>query len=178
MNTRHAVIETPIGEITLVATDESLTGLYFPHHWYMPAASAFGTAVEASDDALLAVVETQLDEYLRGQRASFDVPTVTHGDPFQDRVWALLDEIPTGTTTTYGQLAEKLGDKTLAQQVGKAVGQNPLCIIVPCHRVVGKDGKLTGYAGGLKRKQFLLELEGAGEVRDGRLVSFVSATLF
>jgi methylated-DNA-[protein]-cysteine S-methyltransferase len=178
MNTRHAVIETPIGEITLVATGDSLTGLYFPHHWYMPPASTFGTAVNAAEDALLAVVETQLDEYLHGHRTSFDVPKATHGDPFQERVWALLDEIPFGTTSTYGQLAEKLGDRSLAQQVGKAVGQNPLCIVVPCHRVVGKDGKLTGYAGGLKRKQFLLELEGAGEVSADKLVSLVSATLF
>jgi methylated-DNA-[protein]-cysteine S-methyltransferase len=178
MNTRHAVIETPIGEITLVATDDALTGLYFPHHWYMPSTSTFGASVNAGDDSILSVVETQLGEYFRGQRTTFDVPTATHGDTFQERVWALLNEIPTGTTTTYGQLAEQLGDKTLAQQVGKAVGQNPLCVIVPCHRVLGKDGKLTGYAGGLKRKQFLLELEGAGEVRADKLVSVVSATLF
>ncbi|MCU1527860.1 MAG: O-6-methylguanine methyltransferase [Frondihabitans sp.] len=178
MNTRHAEIETPIGEITLVATDDALTGLYFPHHWYMPSASTFGVAVNAADDSILSLGETQVGEYLRGQRTTFDVPTSIHGDPFQERVWALLNEIPTGTTTTYGQLAERLGDKTLAQQVGKAVGQNPLCVIVPCHRVVGKDGKLTGYAGGLKRKQFLLELEGAGEVRADKLVSDVSATLF
>ncbi|GAA1618148.1 hypothetical protein GCM10009744_00900 [Kribbella alba] len=84
-------------------------------------------------------------------------------------MWALLDEIPFGETTTYGELAERLGDQTLAQQVGKAVGQNPLSIVVPCHRVVGKDGKLTGYAGGLKRKQFLLDLEEPATVKAGRL---------
>jgi methylated-DNA-[protein]-cysteine S-methyltransferase len=159
MSTRHAIIETPIGEITIVATDTSLTGVYFPHHWYMPPVASFGERVQAESDPLLSDVRTQFGEYFAGSRTGFDVPTATHGDPFQERVWALLDGIPHGETTTYGELAARLGDKSLAQEVGKAVGHNPLCVIVPCHRVVGKDGKLTGYAGGLERKQFLLDLE-------------------
>ena len=87
------------------------------------------------------------------------MPLVTRGDDFSERVWKLLREIPYGQTTTYGALAERLGDKSLAQRVGDAVGHNPLCVFIPCHRVVGANGALTGYAGGLKRKQFLLELE-------------------
>jgi methylated-DNA-[protein]-cysteine S-methyltransferase len=84
-------------------------------------------------------------------------------------VWTLLEEIPYGGTTTYGSLAEKLGDRSLAQEVGRAVGHNPLSVIVPCHRVVGKDGKLTGYAGGLRRKRFLLDLEEPSQAKTGRL---------
>ncbi|HEY5222210.1 MAG TPA: methylated-DNA--[protein]-cysteine S-methyltransferase [Microbacteriaceae bacterium] len=177
MTTRHAVIETPIGEVTLVATGDALTGLYFPHHWYMPPISTFGARVDATNDGLLSSAALQLEEYFRGERISFALSTETHGDPFQERVWALLNDIPFGTTTTYGELAERLGDKSLAQQVGKAVGQNPLCIFVPCHRVVGKNGKLTGYAGGLKRKQFLLELEEPAEVQAEKLFA-TSGTLF
>jgi methylated-DNA-[protein]-cysteine S-methyltransferase len=168
MNARHTVIESPLGQITLVASGEELTGLYFPHHWYMPAVDTFGNRVEVFDDAVLAVASVQLGEYFQGERKSFNLTTATHGDRFQEQVWALLKEIPSGTTTTYGELAESLGNKSLAQQVGKAVGQNPLCIIVPCHRVVGKGGKLTGYAGGLPRKQFLLDLEESEDARAAR----------
>jgi methylated-DNA-[protein]-cysteine S-methyltransferase len=153
------VIETPIGVITLVGDGEALTGLYFPGHWYMPPVSTFGPQVAAEADVVFSAAATQLGEYLLGERTSFDLPTSSRGDTFQEQVWALLADIPFGTTTTYGDLAARLGDTSLAQQVGKAVGHNPLCIIVPCHRVVGKNGNLTGYAGGLKRKQFLLELE-------------------
>jgi len=98
-----------------------------------------------------------LESYFAGSRVSFDVPTRLHGDAFQRRVWTVLEEIPYGETTTYGEIAARLGET--AQAVGKAVGQNPLSIVVPCHRVIGKNGSLTGYAGGLKRKQFLLDLE-------------------
>jgi methylated-DNA-[protein]-cysteine S-methyltransferase len=91
------------------------------------------------------------------------------GDEFQRRVWSILEDIPYGATSTYGEIAEQLGDRALAQRVGKAVGQNPLSVVIPCHRVVGKNGSLTGYAGGLKRKQFLLELEEPAEVRTERL---------
>lgn len=168
MYTRHAIVDTHLGKVTLVASDDSIVGLYFPRHWYKPAEDTFGAPVNASTDALLAAARSQLDDYLDGARTSFDLPTATHGDPFQERVWALLNEIPFGETTTYGALAEELGDKSLAQLVGQAVGRNPLCVIVPCHRVVGTDGKLTGYAGGLKRKQFLLDLEEPAIVKAGK----------
>jgi methylated-DNA-[protein]-cysteine S-methyltransferase len=169
MNTRHASIDTAIGDLTLVAANDSIVGLYFAHHWTNPDRDAFGPLVDTEDDLLLDTARIQVDEYLAGERTSFDLPTMATGDPFQQQVWALLDQIPFGATTTYGELAERLGDKTLAQAVGQAVGHNPLSIIVPCHRVVGKDGKLTGYAGGLSRKQFLLELEEPATVAAARL---------
>ena len=159
--TRHAVVTTPMGDITLVASGDALIGVYFPKHWTKPNARAFGLKVEAASDRLLAEAERQLSEYLLGARTAFDLPTQTRGDAFQEQIWSLIREIPYGRTATYGELAEKYGDRTLARDVGKAVGSNPLAVIVPCHRVVGKDGKLVGYAGGLDRKRALLDLEGA-----------------
>ncbi|WP_132149621.1 methylated-DNA--[protein]-cysteine S-methyltransferase [Kribbella antiqua] len=155
---RHAIVSTRIGDLTLVASAHALVGVYFPHHWVKPASETLGDRVEATDP-VIAEAARQLDEYLTGERTSFDLPTVLRGDEFQRRVWSLLEEIPYGETTSYGEIAQQLGEGETAQAVGKAVGQNPLSIVVPCHRVVGKNGSLTGYAGGLKRKQFLLELE-------------------
>ena len=153
---RHAIVSTRIGDLTLVASDNALAGVYFPHHWVKPSPDVLGDLVEATDP-VIAEAARELDEYLTGERTTFDLPTVLRGDEFQRRVWSILEEIPYGGTTTYGEIASRLGDN--AQAVGKAVGQNPLSIVVPCHRVIGKNGSLTGYAGGLKRKQFLLELE-------------------
>jgi methylated-DNA-[protein]-cysteine S-methyltransferase len=169
MNTRHAVVESPLGELTLVASDGAITGLYFPQHWYLPPAASIGPRVDAHDDTVLDTAGTQVLEYLRGERVSFDLSIATDGNPLRERVWALLREIPFGETTSYGELAEKLGDKALAQTVGQAVGHNPISIIIPCHRVVGSTGKLTGYAGGLERKQFLLELEEPALAKADRL---------
>jgi methylated-DNA-[protein]-cysteine S-methyltransferase len=169
MDTRHGVVDTALGEVTLVASGESLVGLYFRHHWYRPAQDTFGGRVPLVTDGTLSRAATQLQEYLDGNRASFDLPTATRGDPFQERVWALLHDIPRGETTTYGGLAMLLGDSALAQSVGHAVGRNPLCVIVPCHRVVGAGGRLTGYAGGLARKKFLLDLEEPALARADRL---------
>ena len=177
MATEHTTIDTELGGLTLVADGGNLTGLYFPHHWYMPARATFGPRVDAADSALFARVATQLPEYLAGDRTTFDLPTRTHGTPFEEQVWALLREIPYGSTTTYGALARELADQPLAKDVGRAVGRNPLSVIVPCHRVIGADGKLTGYAGGLRRKQFLLEREHA--IRQAEPASAASAlTLF
>jgi methylated-DNA-[protein]-cysteine S-methyltransferase len=155
MTATHTSIDSPFGELTLVATGEVLSGLYFPGHWYMPAPDAFGLRSERGFEP----AQRQLAEYFAGERTSFDLATAISGDEFQRRVWELIDRIPYGQTTTYGEMAGELGDPTLARKVGGAVGRNPLSVIVPCHRVVGKDGKLTGYAGGLERKRFLLELE-------------------
>ena len=118
---------------------------------------------------MLGPVASQLSEYFAGERRTFDVPVVTHGDEFSRAVWALLDEVTYGTTTTYGALADRLGDRLLAQRVGQALGRNPVGIVIPCHRVVGADGSLTGYAGGLERKRALLELEEPEHVRASRL---------
>jgi methylated-DNA-[protein]-cysteine S-methyltransferase len=159
MNTRRAVIDSPLGELTLVAQDDALTGVYFRHHWHRPAVGSFGPRVDAESDALLANAGAQLTDYLSGERSDFDLPITVRGDQRQHRVWKMLTTIRYGDTVTYGELAAALADGTTAQEVGQAVGRNPLSIVVPCHRVVGKTGQLTGYAGGLKRKQFLLELE-------------------
>jgi methylated-DNA-[protein]-cysteine S-methyltransferase len=169
MDTRHVVVDTLLGKITLVASGGSVVGLYFPRHWYLPARDTLGAEVPVANDALLRLAAAQLHQYLAGERTSFDLPTATSGDPFQERVWRLLRDIPRGETVTYGELAVQLGDKSLAQSVGQAVGRNPLSVIVPCHRVVGADGRLTGYAGGLKRKQFLLDLEEPALAKAGRL---------
>ncbi|HET6736721.1 methylated-DNA--[protein]-cysteine S-methyltransferase [Mycobacterium sp.] len=169
MNVRHAVIDSALGELTLVADDDTLTGVYFRHHWYRPAADTFGPRVDAETDDLLARARIQLTDYLAGERADFDLPISLHAGETQRRVWALLTTIPYGETVTYGELAAVLDDGTTAQDVGQAVGRNPLSIVVPCHRVVGKNGQLTGYAGGLERKQFLLELEEPAEIRAARL---------
>jgi methylated-DNA-[protein]-cysteine S-methyltransferase len=163
MATTHTIIETPIGELTLVAEDGTLSGIYFPGHWTRPDPATFG---ERSDSGF-EEVERQLAEYLTGERTSFDLPTAAAGDEFQQRVWELIDRIPYGQTTTYGEIARELGNPTLARRVGGAVAHNPLSVIVPCHRVVGKDGALTGYAGGLGRKELLLTLEGALQASAG-----------
>lgn len=157
MSRTHNSIESPIGELTLVNADGVLAGLYFPGHWYMPDPDAFGVRSERGFER----AEGQLSEYFSGARTEFELETAAAGDAFQSEVWKLIARIPYGETTTYGGMAAALGDPTLARRVGGAVGRNPLSLVVPCHRVVGKDGKLTGYAGGLERKRFLLELEGA-----------------
>ena len=163
MATTHTIIETPIGELTLVAEDGTLSGIYYPGHWTRPDPATFG----ARSDSGFEEVEQQLAEYLTGARTRFDLPTAAAGDEFQRRVWELIDRVPYGQTTTYGEIARELGNPTLARRVGGAVAHNPLSVVVPCHRVVGKDGALTGYAGGLRRKEFLLTLEGALQASDG-----------
>lgn len=166
---RHARIETSLGELILVADGEAIVGLYFPDHWYGSANGDFGPRLEASEDELLAGAEAQLGDYLAGERRSFDLPLSGRGDAFERRVWALIDTIPYGATTTYGELAAELGDRSEARRVGQAVGHNPISILVPCHRVVGADGSLTGYAGSLERKRALLELERPGAAERGQL---------
>jgi methylated-DNA-[protein]-cysteine S-methyltransferase len=171
MGTRHTEIETTLGDVTLVAASDALVGLYFPSHWHMPDTGAFGVKVNAADDAVLAEAATQLGEYLASERRELNVPLATHGDAFQERVWALLRQIPYGQTVTYGELATELGDRALAYQVGQAVGRNPLCVFIPCHRVVAKDGRLAGYAGGISRKQRLLDMERLAQASASQLLT-------
>lgn len=151
----HTTIDSPLGVLTVVVNRGSFVGLYFPHHWYMPARETLGAR---SDDGL-EDVRRQLGEYFAGERRAFDLPLAMDGDRVQRRVWDLVRQVPYGQTSTYGQLARALGDGTSAQAVGAAVGRNPLCILVPCHRIVGHNGRLTGYAGGLARKRSLLDME-------------------
>jgi methylated-DNA-[protein]-cysteine S-methyltransferase len=153
--TSHTITDSPIGELTLVADDGKLTGVYFPHHWYKPDPAAFGPRTGAGFED----VTEQLAEYFAGDRKRFDVAVEPRGVAFQALIWGLIEEIPYGETVTYGDLAREAGDGATPKDVGAAVGRNPLSVIVPCHRVVGKDGSLTGYAGGLARKRFLLDLE-------------------
>jgi methylated-DNA-[protein]-cysteine S-methyltransferase len=153
--TAHAVIETRLGPITLVRAGGRLTGLYFPRHWPRPDRTGFGPRTGEGFEAATG----QLGEYLDGDRTEFELPVHVDGSEFEQRVWALVAAIPYGQTTSYGELARTLGAGTDPRDVGAAVGRNPLCIVIPCHRVVGATGKLTGYAGGLSRKRALLEIE-------------------
>jgi methylated-DNA-[protein]-cysteine S-methyltransferase len=169
MTPRHTVIDSPLGELTLVADGDTLTGVYFRHHWHPPTADALGDHVEAESDDLFRHAGNQLHEYLVGERTGFDLPIALVGEPRRLRIWDLLGDIGYGQTKSYGELAAALADGTTAYEIGQAVGRNPLSIVVPCHRVVGKGGALTGYAGGLKRKQFLLDLEEPAPAVAGRL---------
>ncbi|WP_445996976.1 methylated-DNA--[protein]-cysteine S-methyltransferase [Okibacterium fritillariae] len=169
MTARHTVIDTRIGALTLVADDASLTGIYFPGHWTKPDDTAWGDRVGVADDPVFERTQAQLEEYFDGERTTFDLPLAPVGSEFQQRVWAVLERIPFGQTVTYGQIAAEIGGRTVAQMVGQAVGRNPVSIAIPCHRVVGADGSLTGYAGGLERKLFLLELEEPPEIAASKL---------
>jgi len=117
--------------------------------------------VTAGDNPILQLARRQLDEYFAGTRTSFDLPLDAEGTAFERRVWDLLRVIPYGTTTSYGELARRLGEPKDARAVGAANGKNPIPIVVPCHRVIGANGDLTGFGGGLERKRWLLEHEGA-----------------
>lgn len=169
MSTRHGVIDTTMGLVTIVATGDAISALYFAQHARRPRSETFGPHSPLAEDQLLAQAAEQLIEYLDGERRTFELKLDAAGDGFQKSVWAIVSDIPFGQTTTYGAIAAKLGDRSLAQEVGQAVGMNPLCIFVPCHRVVGATGALTGYAGGLARKRALLELEEPVSASAGRL---------
>ncbi|MEO9220883.1 MAG: methylated-DNA--[protein]-cysteine S-methyltransferase [Mycobacteriaceae bacterium] len=151
----HTVLESPVGELTLVHTDGVLSGLYLPEHARRPALSSFG---ERTGNGFTEIGE-QLAEYFAGQRTVFTVSLAPVGTDFQQRVWALLRAIPYGQTRTYAQLADELGNRRVIRAVGSANARNPISVVVPCHRVIGTTGALTGYAGGLARKEFLLTLE-------------------
>ena len=147
-------IESPVGVLTLTATRAGLTGLLFDGD--RRAIAALGGL---RDPAPFAGVVSQLGEYFEGRRTSFELDLAPTGTPFQERVWMALREIPFGRTVSYGEIARDIGAPAASRAVGAANGQNPISIIVPCHRVIGKSGSLTGYGGGIPRKKFLLELE-------------------
>ncbi|MEK2474550.1 methylated-DNA--[protein]-cysteine S-methyltransferase [Streptomyces noursei] len=155
----HTVLDdTPVGPLTLVARGDALSGLYMTDQRHRPPQETFGTPADPDEPPFAATI-AQLRAYFRGERTTFDLPLALHGTPFQRRVWAALCTIPYGETLSYGQLAERLGDPTASRAVGLANGRNPIGIIVPCHRVVGANGSLTGYGGGLDRKRRLLAFE-------------------
>jgi methylated-DNA-[protein]-cysteine S-methyltransferase len=152
----HTVMDSPIGPLTLAGTGGALTGLYMDRQRYRPETETFGDR----DDAPFAAAVTQLREYFAGRRTEFDLSLNLIGTPFQRQVWEALLTIPYGQTVSYGELADRLGrPRGAARAVGLANGHNPIGIIVPCHRVVGTDGGLTGYGGGLDRKRHLLDFE-------------------
>jgi len=159
----HTVLATRLGTVTVVREEGALTGLYFPRHWPRPDRTAFGPRTDEG----FGDVASQLGEYLDGDRSVFELPVKIKGTEFDQRVWELISGVPYGETTTYGDLARGLGAGTDPRDVGAAVGRNPLCIVIPCHRVIGSTGKLTGYAGGLDRKRTLLEIEHARALRAG-----------
>nr|WP_297357656.1 methylated-DNA--[protein]-cysteine S-methyltransferase [uncultured Caldimonas sp.] len=150
-------IASPLGEILLARTAAGLAGLWFAGQKDHPGTL---TAPEDSRDPLLTAVERQLAEYWLGKRREFDVPLDLLGTLFQRTVWEALLRVPLGATLTYRNIAEQVGSVTATRAVGAAVGRNPVSIIVPCHRIIGTSGSLTGYAGGLERKVALLQLEG------------------
>jgi len=159
----HTVLATSLGELTVVQEEGAVTGLYFPRHWPRPDRTAFGPRGDEGFEE----VARQLGEYLDGDRSVFELPLKTRGNEFDRRVWELIADVPYGERTTYGEIARALGAGTEPRDVGAAVGRNPLCIIIPCHRVVGATGRLTGYAGGLDRKRALLEIEHVAALRAG-----------
>ena len=165
MTAMHTVVGSPLGDLTLVADGGRLTGVYFRHHWYRPDPADFGARAGTG----FGEAARQLREYFAGERKHFDLAVDARGDEFQRRVWDLAGRIPYRQTASYGELARELGGGVLAKDVGAAVARNPLCVIVPCHRVVGADGSLTGYAGGLARKRFLLRLEEPAGPDSGKL---------
>jgi len=149
--TDYAIVDSPIGDLLLTAEKGRITGLHFSPFAIDPA--------WVHDPGRLAPAATQLSEYFAGERTEFDLPLSPEGTVFQQRVWAMLREIPYGETTTYGTIARELGDPKTVRAVGLANGRNPIAVIIPCHRVIGADGSLTGFGGGLDRKRALLDHE-------------------
>ncbi len=148
-------LDSPIGELLLTSNGEAITGLFMEQHRGEP------NPIDAwrRDDRPFREATRQLRAYFAGELTEFDLPLAAEGAAFQRRVWSELLKIPYGSTISYGALARRLGNPNASRAVGSANGRNPISIIIPCHRVIGSDGKLTGYGGGVERKKFLLDLE-------------------
>jgi methylated-DNA-[protein]-cysteine S-methyltransferase len=159
MTIRYDIIESPIGDVLLVgaaaAQEPSLAGVYLSGQRYEPAVEADWQR----DRAFFSDAANQLAAYFAGELTDFGLPVVPAGTPFQQSVWRALPAVEFGTTRTYGEIAERVADRTKTRAVAAAIGRNPACIVIPCHRIVGADGSLTGYAGGLERKKWLLDHE-------------------
>ncbi len=163
-----ADVDTPIGEMIAGATDTHLVLLEFARRRTLDAqlerlTRMTGFTLERGDSPIVRDLRRELDEYFRGERKEFTIPIDARGTPFQMRVWAALRLIPTGTTTSYARLAMSVGQASAVRAVAGANGDNPIAILIPCHRVIGSDGSLTGYGGGLWRKKKLLDLEARTE---------------
>jgi methylated-DNA-[protein]-cysteine S-methyltransferase len=162
MNLAYKFVASPVGRLKLVASDKGLVAILWEND--NPRRVRLSELVECLDHPMLARTEKELDEYFAGKRNAFTVPLDMRGTHFQKQVWEALLGIPFGETRTYGQLANQLGNPKATRAVGAANGRNPLAILVPCHRVIGFSGKLTGFAGGLEAKAHLLRLEGRDEM--------------
>jgi methylated-DNA-[protein]-cysteine S-methyltransferase len=153
--TIYTTIASPIGELLLTGDGTALTRLHM-----QDAPRPITPSPEwRCEDEPFATAAMQLSEYFAGERREFDLPLALHGNEFELRVWAALLEIPYGETASYGEIARTIGSPSAARAVGLSNGRNPIALIVPCHRVIGSDGSLTGYGGGLPRKRYLLDLE-------------------
>jgi methylated-DNA-[protein]-cysteine S-methyltransferase len=157
MNLAYKNIDSPVGKLKLVATEKGLAAVLWEND--KPSRVRLGEMVEDEKHPILIEAERQLGEYFDGKRKTFSVALDMKGTNFQRNVWKALLAIPFGETRSYGQLAEQVGNSKAARAVGAANGRNPISIIVPCHRVIGSSGKLTGFAGGLATKAHLLKLE-------------------
>ncbi|MEV5570625.1 methylated-DNA--[protein]-cysteine S-methyltransferase [Spirillospora sp. NPDC052269] len=167
----HVVIDSPVGPLTLVADGPELVGLYMNKQRHRPEDETFGLPGDPGDEPF-ASVASQLEDYFTGERHEFDLPLKLKGTEFQRRVWDALTRIPYGETVSYGELATELGNPSASRAVGLANGRNPIGIIVPCHRVVGSTGSLTGYGGGIERKRFLLDFERSHQSAEEAAVLF------
>ena len=156
-------VASPVGELTLIATDAGLSALLWPND--DPKRVRVGERVAAPEHPILVRAELELRAYFAGERTSFTVPLDASGTEFQKKAWAALLTIPYGETRSYGELARQIGNPKASRAVGAANGRNPISIIVPCHRAIASDGALTGFAGGLETKRHLLALEARGRVR-------------
>ncbi|MBN1205794.1 MAG: methylated-DNA--[protein]-cysteine S-methyltransferase [Myxococcaceae bacterium] len=154
-------MKSPVGPLRLIATERALAAIYLPNHRGAPELEARAS----KDHPVLLATRRQLEEYFAGERHTFELPLEPSGTPFQQTVWKGLREIPPGVTWSYAALARHIGHEGSARAVGSANARNPISIVVPCHRVVGSNGRLTGYAGGLPAKQWLLEHEQAHSAR-------------
>jgi methylated-DNA-[protein]-cysteine S-methyltransferase len=153
---------SPVGDLTLVAGDTGLVAILWQDD--DPARVRIGPICDGRDSPVLDLTERQLGEYFAGQRRSFDLPLDFRGTEFQKAVWAALLDIPFGETRSYGAIAQAVGRPGASRAVGAANGRNPISIIAPCHRVIGANGTMTGFAGGIPAKEYLLRLEGAAQL--------------
>ncbi|HEV8071916.1 MAG TPA: methylated-DNA--[protein]-cysteine S-methyltransferase [Planctomycetaceae bacterium] len=166
--TYYSYVDCPLGQLFLHGDGQFLTGLFTQRHLDDPRGKWRPDASWQQSDAPFTAVREQLAEYFAGKRQEFDVPLKLAGTAFQQRVWQELVRIPFGTTISYGELAERVGTPNASRAVGQANGRNPVSIIVPCHRVIGANGKLTGYGGGVDKKQWLLAWERSATVAEPR----------
>jgi methylated-DNA-[protein]-cysteine S-methyltransferase len=157
MNLWFSYLDSPVGKLKLVASDAGLVAVLWEDD--DPKRVRLENSMQNNAHPILVLAQKELREYFAGQRNEFSVPLDVRGTRFQSQVWKALRSIPFGETRTYGQIATQLGQPTASRAVGAANGRNPISIVMPCHRVIGSSGKLTGFAGGLEAKAFLLDLE-------------------